>query len=72
MAHFLGAVSEIRTFGLIPPWLGSSASQPVEDRTENARREDGLELGGWRIRGAGPSLRFLLHAIPRASLGLLT
>lgn len=40
MAHFFGAVSEIRTSGLIPPWLGSSASQPVEDRKEKRRRED--------------------------------
>lgn len=34
MAHFFGAVSEIRTSGLIPSWLGSSTSQPEEDRKE--------------------------------------
>lgn len=70
MAHFLGAVSEIRTSGLIPPWLGSSASQPVEDRTEKVSREDREELCGWCVHGAGPSLRFLLQAIPQACLSL--
>lgn len=76
MAHFLGAVSEIRTSGLIPPWLGSSASQPKEDRKEQRGREDaggdlspsdGLTLGRMTgSHGAGPSLRLLLHVILQA------
>lgn len=39
MAHFFGAVREIRTSGLIPSWLGSSTSQPEEDRTERKRHD---------------------------------
>lgn len=36
MAHFLGAVREIRTSGWIPSWLGSSTSQPEEDRNKRS------------------------------------
>lgn len=40
MAHFFGAVSEIRTSGLIPSWLGSSAFQPEEQMEEKKNRHD--------------------------------
>lgn len=41
MAHFFGAVSEMRTSGLMPSWLGSSTSQPEGDgeRKKEALKE---------------------------------
>lgn len=38
VAHFLGAVREMRTSGLIPSCFGSSASQPEGGREEPVRR----------------------------------
>lgn len=38
VAHFLGAVREMRTSGLIPSCFGSSASQPGGRREERVRR----------------------------------
>ena len=45
MAHFFGAVSEMRTSGLIPSWLGSSTSQPGGDR-EREKKKRHLRRGG--------------------------
>lgn len=39
MAHFFGAVSEIRTSGLIPSCLGSSTSQPEEEDREEKKSQ---------------------------------
>lgn len=45
MAHFFGAVSEMRTSGLMPSWLGSSTSQPEEGR----EGEEGEEFKARRM-----------------------